>query len=386
MAKRFPRGHDFSPSSWRDLRLCPKRAYYKKVERLPDPPGPEARVGTLVHSVLEACGSARIAGELPREDPAVDVELVERAQPLFERDDTTWVRARVVEVLTTAAPVDFARVVLAEEVFSDVPAPGGMRAGGIVDRVDAWTDDAGGKHVEVYDYKTGYVPSAEELEDDPQTVVYHAWARQRFPGARAVVVFWWPEHGIKHAVPYDARRVDEWLERASQDVLSFRAGGYDARLGPHCAHCPFRDRCKEYRDHVSKPARVHPWEGLDTAQLVALRCQIATDKTMLEAALSEIDALLLPRVDGGGRYEDEQHVAFVRRDSMTSYGGEVVAALARRSGVPVEQVVAEVCKVGVNLVKGFLERHPECRGVARSHELPGMKQPYLRVKPRSGLF
>ena len=150
-----------SPSSAAMFAQCPKRWRFRYLDRLPDPPGAAALVGTLVHRVLE-----RLLGE-----PAGS-RTVERARALAAEEwpvhqahpdvvalglDTDGARRfkwQVWEAVTglwkleDPAAVD----VLATECRLDVQL-GDVPFLGVLDRVDA---TAGG--VVVTDYKSGRPP------------------------------------------------------------------------------------------------------------------------------------------------------------------------------------------------------------------------------------
>lgn len=405
MAKRarYPRGHTFSPSVIKTMRQCFLRHWMKKVRRLPDPPGPQAQVGNLVHRVLELAALRRCdppAGADPAPDEADVTELLSLLAEVQE-DDGEWVLTEARETLEAAAPVDFSLTISAEGIIDQHDIGDGYTVGAILDRVDAWEEDDGIDHVHIVDYKTGFIPPRDELVESDQANLYLDYGAAKFGirDERLVMVFYWPGENIRIGIRYDEERVAAGVESAKRIWRRWEEGKHDrdnppeATLGVHCAHCPYRDQCNAYQEHIRKPARVHPWEGLELDELVKLRHQVAGDAKMLKEARLELDRHLVKRLDRetkDGRYEDDFYRAKVQRDSLTNYSMGVVEALARATGLDLEDVMRAVCSIGSKKLTAFVnrhrEKHPRVTKVIDAYATPSMKSPYIRASAKDGLF
>ena len=408
---RYPTGHTFSPSVVKTMRQCYKRHWMKKVRRLPDPPGPQAKVGTLMHRVLEVAALRRIepaAGTEPLPPQADAAELLSIFGEVLT-EDGAWVLKAVQETLEAAAPFDLEHVAMVEQLIERFPIGDGITIGGIVDRVDVWHEEDGWEHVLITDYKTGFVPPADELEESDQANLYLRWAAERFGiyDDRLALVFHWPAEDIKVAIRYDPDRVEAGVEAAKRIWRGWLDGPWaktageqsqtkrpppPGSLGVHCSHCPYRDQCQEYQEHIRKPARVHPWAGLDIPELVKLRHQVAADAKMLETARKELDQHLVVRLDteAGGRFDSDTYSAKVQRDRLTNYSMGVVEALARATGLEVEDVMRAVCNIGTQKLNAFVnkhrDKHPRVARVVQLYATPSQKAPYIRARPKGGLF
>ena len=137
---------------------------------------------------------------------------------------------------------------------------------------------------------------------------------------------------------------------------------------------------------------MHPWDGLELPELVALRHQVAGDAKMLETARKEIDRHLVARLSGQGdeRYEDEGYRAKVQRDALTNYSMGVVEGLAHATGLELEDVMRAVCSIGTQKLKAFVNKHkaktPRVEKVVKVYATPSQKSPYIRASAKGGLF
>jgi len=400
--QRYPRGHTFSPSVMRTMAMCELRHWFKKIARVPDPPGPQARVGTLVHSVLEHAALKRlepVAGAEPVPDEASADELLGILQVELDGEGA-WVVTAARECVEAAAPMSFEHTTAAEGIIDRFPIAEDYTVGGIVDRVDRWQDEEGQAHAVITDYKTGFVPPADELAESEQTTCYLAWGAETFDihDENLVLVYHWPGEDIRIAIRYDADLVSIGVGNLVRRWKKWEAGGYSkekqapATLGVHCSHCPAREQCTDYQEHIRKPARVHPWAGLEMSELAELRHQVSGDAKMLETARKELDQHIIAVLKEGGddRFADDEYALKIQRDTLTSYTMGAVDALAQASGLELEDVMRAVCSVSTSKVRAFVKKHraeaPRVERVARVYETPSMKSPYVRCRAKGGLF
>ncbi|MEZ5232145.1 MAG: PD-(D/E)XK nuclease family protein [Acidimicrobiales bacterium] len=244
-------GH-LSPSSAVLFEQCPRRWRFRYLDRLPDPPGQAALVGTFVHRILE-----RLLGEEPA------ARTLDRARAIaaeewpahHQQDDVValgldgdgirrykwqvWQAVHGLWQLEDPAAVD----VVATEQRLDVPL-GAVPFLGVLDRVESTTEG-----VVVSDYKSGRAPAAAYVADKLDQVLLYAaaWsagggaqpkrARLLYLGARSIEVEVTPG------------RMDEAVGRLHQrwDALNscVRDERFDPRTGPLCAWCPFAAQCPE---------------------------------------------------------------------------------------------------------------------------------------------
>lgn len=426
--RRFPRGHDYSPSNIKTYRMCPKRLWFQKVLKLYDPAGPEAHVGTVYHAVMERAALARINGSDDVPDVATLDELLGYHSELAQ-GQAPWVIEESRKKIEALGDADMEHVYESEQPITH--PTGRWKFGGILDRIDVRQGEDGLVYVREVDYKTGYIPDYEEFLEDPQVVLYTKWGWDTFSkryGESSLVLqiaFEWPT--LEFAL--EATYVDGWivageqrveiaseLRRIEAEVDEIKSWSKDkpgkANAGSvHCSYCPYRDQCEEYQDHIRKPARVHPWrslvekarlrdqeEGTDgsymreaVGELLAYRYQWAGDAKVLEGARKEIDRFLIDNKfvvtpAQGERFDDGAIEAYVRRDSTSSYPISVVAHMARVAGVPLEEAVKYCCTVKNSGVESFVKKHPKAAKVAEAYKTTGLKSPWVRVKHKGGLF
>lgn len=171
-----------SPSRAGDFMTCPLLYRLRSIDRLPEPPGPEAARGTLVHAVLERLFDRPAAARTPQTAvemlPDAWAQITARephlAGLLFGPDDA-WDRWLLTQEPALADPVaqdrflteaagyvrryfeveDPTRLEPADrELQVSVELPSGLVMRGIIDRVDRAPNGA----LRVVDYKTGRAP------------------------------------------------------------------------------------------------------------------------------------------------------------------------------------------------------------------------------------
>lgn len=155
-----------SPSRAADFQTCPLRYRFRVIDRLPEPPSPEATRGTLVHAVLErlfdlpaaqrdlAAASALVPGEWERMR-AEDPELAELFAAATDGAEAAWL-ASATPLLETYFGLEDPRRLdpASREERVEVVLDSGLRLHGIVDRLD----EAPGGELRIVDYKTGRSP------------------------------------------------------------------------------------------------------------------------------------------------------------------------------------------------------------------------------------
>ena len=142
MTGELPRPAYLSPSAADTFESSPQKWYAKYVMKVPDPAGPEAEVGTLAHSVLEA-----LAAFPPGERTSVAALAIANDQwSGIDRDQRRLAWGHVVRALRNLE-VTHGDVLSAEEVLE--VEIGGVPFKGIIDRADELPSGA----ARILDYK-----------------------------------------------------------------------------------------------------------------------------------------------------------------------------------------------------------------------------------------
>lgn len=248
-----------SPSSAAAFEGCPRRWQFKYVDRLPEPSGQPALVGSFAHRVLE------LLCELPGPERTAEVakRLAREAWPEFELDEDyqslalddegsrafrwqAWLAIAGLWDLEDPASVDV--VSTEQKVTADL---GPVPFVGIVDRVDR----IDGRLV-VSDYKSGNLPGPRWRGDKIRQVMLYAAALHADTGElpdRARLLY------LGQRI-LDVRVTERRVEEAIEDLSGVwdrigQACGSDTfapRTTVLCGWCPFVDRCPEGRADLER--------------------------------------------------------------------------------------------------------------------------------------
>jgi putative RecB family exonuclease len=248
-----------SPSSASAFEGCPRRWRFKYVERLREPSGQAALVGTFAHRVLELLCELPPAQRTAEEAKA----LAKQAWPEFATDDDyvalglnegdarafrwqAWLAISGLWAIEDPAEVE----VVATEQTLEVEL-GSVPFIGIVDRVDRRNE-----RLVVNDYKSGRLPGARFRGDKIRQVMLYAAAIHRSTGElphRARLLYLGQR---KLDVNVTERRVEAAIEdltgvwsRIGQACTEDR---FEPRTTVLCGWCPFLDRCPEGRAEVDR--------------------------------------------------------------------------------------------------------------------------------------
>ena len=251
----LPRFYSNSASS--TYEQCPRRWKHKYVDKLPDPPGQAAVLGTFAHTVLE-----RLCQEPPR------VRTVERARTLasetwkttrtldefraLDLDDQElrefrWKAWRSIEGLWSLE--DPSKVVVEATERRVTADLAGVPFVGYVDRLDR-SDDG----LTITDYKTGRLPRAPDRPRSLGQVLLYAAAVENETGERPsrARLLYLGNEVLETDVSADllgaetGRLADSW-SRLERDCTE---GEFSTRPGPLCGWCPFVTRCPDGEQEV----------------------------------------------------------------------------------------------------------------------------------------
>ena len=116
---------------------------------------------------------------------------------------------------------------------------GSAKVAGRVDRIDRTGPDS----VAIVDYKTGKPKSQEDADESLQLSLYALAARETWGKRADRLIF----HNLENNMPVYTTRTDAELEEAKLRVQKasdgIAQGKFAAKLGYHCAFCPYRNLC-----------------------------------------------------------------------------------------------------------------------------------------------
>jgi len=246
------RPRHLSPSSASLYQQCPRKWRHRYVDRLPDPPGEPALVGTFAHLVLEHLlqlpegdRSQDAAKQLARSHWS-EIEQEPDYQALNLNDEQSksfrWKAWEAIAGLWALENPDETEVHATEhEVQVDIA---GVPFRGIIDRVDVVD-----KALVISDYKSGKAPSDRFRHRPLKQVLLYAAAveaslGQRPLGAR-LLYLGQRTLGVR-VTPQNLEQVTTELTSTWSSLTSdCESNDFDTSTGPLCAWCPFLSECPD---------------------------------------------------------------------------------------------------------------------------------------------
>jgi hypothetical protein len=403
--KDFP-ACDGSPTRLKRHEGCALSHRIRYVDKVPDPAGPDGRVGTLVHAAVEDSARKRLNVEAP--PPAEAVELVEHlAAHVPEVEGATLEDvARAKEILEGVAPLDLAAggMILGVEAawtldVGPAPAgattvvPGRVTFGGFWDLVRRRTDGT----LEVVDWKTGRAAiGVDELEVDAQASLYLAAARAwvlkatqgQDDGREILCTFAFLAVGSKITARWSPE-LDVFARSRARAAHAAWSRGHDrARITPACARCFARERCKPYQEHVAKLEVVgDPPElrHMPLPELLRQRARLKQIADLADGRRVDLDRELLERMDRSGQksFELGDWKPIVTERRSGSYDVSVVPELAAEAGKDPYEVLRTVCRVSADGVKKFVKGNEQLERLAERYRDP-TKTRFVQVRAAKG--
>tara|TARA_Y100000741_G_scaffold267651_1_gene207975 strand:- start:2804 stop:3706 length:903 start_codon:yes stop_codon:yes gene_type:complete len=245
-----------SPSSASTFSQCPQRWKFRYIDRLPDPPGRSALLGTFAHAVLEHLFQEQpesrtkekaksIASALwPETDSDPDfiaLGLDDQEKTAFKRDcmsafNGVWeidkYKPETVDVESTELNV--------QVQLGDVPFRG------IIDLVHR--EDG---NLIISDFKSGKAPKTAKDEDEKmkQVLLYAAALREKtdehIEKVRLVFIGNSTNKDYERVVTEELMHepVSELHDTWGEIQTSCQSGSFETKTGPLCEWCPYVDRC-----------------------------------------------------------------------------------------------------------------------------------------------
>ena len=256
-----------SPSGAATFEQCPRRWRFRYVDRLPDPPGVDALVGTFAHRVLEHLmerhpsrrtqdDARRIARALWPEvaggEDYRDLELDDE-----QAKDFRWKAWRAIEGLwhlEDPACVDVRATERQVSVVLD-----GVPFRGVVDRVESEPDG-----LVISDYKSGRAPTARYAPSRLQQVLLYAAAIAADTGEQPVraQLLYLGQRIVSTAVtPDELGGAVEQLKSTWGAIADACEGDdFSARPGPLCDYCPYAELCPEGQAEIIRRSELRAAE------------------------------------------------------------------------------------------------------------------------------
>ncbi len=247
-----------SPSGAAAFDGCARRWKFKYVDKLPEPPGEAAVVGTFAHLVLEHL--CQLPGAERTQEAA---KLLARSlwpsvaeNPEFvgldlSEDDARRFRWKAWTAIVGLWSIEDPTMVDVVETEQKLTATiGGVPFVGVVDRVDR----EGDSYV-VTDFKSGTVPKPRFQDDKIQQIMLYsaALAKQGREPAKARLHYL-GQQSIE--VTVTPRRLEDAAAKLRSTWDSIQAAcetdEFAASPGVLCGWCPFRDQCPEGTAHLDE--------------------------------------------------------------------------------------------------------------------------------------
>ena len=243
-----------SPSSASVFTGCPRRWQFKYVDRLPDPSGHAALVGTFAHRVLEllcqgtpaerTLGQAKDLARTAWDEFAATEDYVGLALNQDEARAFRWQAWLAIAGLWDIEDPSTVEVVSTEQKVK--VELGSVPFKGIIDRVDR----IGGNLV-VSDYKSGTLPAYRWRQDKIQQVMLYAAALQAHTGQRPsrARLLYLGQRVLDVRVTQS--RIDNALGMLAEAWAEIDKACAADDFEPHpsvlCGWCPFVTECPEGR-------------------------------------------------------------------------------------------------------------------------------------------
>ena len=250
-----------SPSRTSDFLTCPLLYRFRTVDRLPEPPSPDAVRGTVVHKVLEDLFDLPAGERTPEHGDALvvpawesiaaaDPDLAQMFAPLDPDgpDRTTWLESCRRAVQTYFSLEDPQRLEPAErELYVEALLDSGLLLRGFLDRLDIAPDGA----LRIVDYKTGRSPGESYEAKALFQLKFYAlvlWRTRGIMPAMLQLVYLGNAEILRYRPDEQdllaTERKIEAVWRAIEEARS--SGDWQPRRSPLCGWCAHQVRCPEF--------------------------------------------------------------------------------------------------------------------------------------------
>ena len=248
-----------SPSGAATFDQCPRRWRFRYVERMPDPPGIDALVGTFAHRVLELL-MQQVPGRRTKDEARriartiwPEVSCSEDYRDLELSDDEArdfrWRGWRAIEGLWELEDPVEVDVTATEEHLSVVL--NGVPFRGVVDRLEREPDG-----LVVSDYKSGRAPGIRYAQERLQQVLLYAAAVGEQAGevpVRARLLYLGQKIVSTATSPAEIEgAVGQLSSTWNAIVEACDIDDFEARPGPLCNYCAYAEHCPQGQAEITR--------------------------------------------------------------------------------------------------------------------------------------
>ncbi len=256
-----------SPSGASTFEQCPRRWRFRYVERLPEPSGVEALVGTLAHRVLELLmqqvpgrrtkDEARRIARAVWPETAASEDYRDLGLSEDEAREFRWRAWRAIEGLWHLEDPADVEVEATEEHVSVMLGEVPFR--GVVDRLEREPDG-----LVVSDYKSGRAPSARFAPARLHQVLLYAAAVGELTGeppVRARLLYLGQRIVAASAAAAETEAAVAHLSETWDAIVdACDADEFEPRPGPLCRYCAYAARCPEGQAETARRAALRAAE------------------------------------------------------------------------------------------------------------------------------
>lgn len=298
-----------SPSAIAEFRDCALRFRLRRLDRVPEPPSPEAVRGTLVHLVLERLFDLPAAERVPERADVLVLpcwrELATQSPGLAELvpDDglEAWL-APCRRALAAYFELEDPRLLepAERELYVETLLDSRLLLRGVVDRVDVAADG----RLRVVDYKSGRSPGAGFEQRALAQLRFYAlviWRSRGVLPAELRLVYLGDTQTVSYVPDIAELRATERLAEsvwaAVRDATA--SGGFEPQPGRACRWCSYQALCPAY------DGTPPPYPPPDPRGSAEQRAEVGGGEPHQGVA----DRPALPGVDGGVGGHDEHQAA-----------------------------------------------------------------------------
>lgn len=409
----WPRNASFSPFKVKLVYTCLKKFHWRYRAQRPDPQGPEAVCGKLVHGAYQDALLRRLGKrEIPRSASVEELLFLLNHQPaqiateekVLEILPTTLEDAR--EIVKKAGAQDFSGCYAAEHTMT-IQVSRGLTIGGYIDRIDLLGPGApeNPELVLVWDYKATFEDvSEDDLWYDPQAGLYMAWARRRWPNARTV------RFRLQNLRQGKRTEID-WSPNLDAFALNYAAsafhlsntGDQTATPGEHCRYCPYREGdarhapCEAYQSELEKTRFTENLVGgldrLELPDLMRRHKSASGAEKLQEGAKKDTKAVILTKLGKKSSYTHGDLQAVVSHKKLSEFDmlWEFLHELAGALDVSPKDALRDFFKIRKEELDARIEALPDERkalaeGIVEKYQTLATQNPSLTVKRIKALF